>query len=178
MSDRRIAKSILSYRIPVLAVAATVLVCGCSALVKEVFKPPKVRVTDVALASNPLEDPRGPVEFTLSLEIDNRNGYEISVADVAYSGIIGKETVASGEHAEDVTIAASGVTVVRVPLRVHPERFRTALRQVLAARSLPYEFNGSLGLRTPVAGVVRIPFSKTGCLDPVDFLRKKGFGLD
>ena len=175
MSDTRIGKTVLPY---LLLVPAVALLAGCSALVKEVFKSPKVRVTDVALASNPFENPRGPIELTLSLAIDNPNGYDLNVADIAYNAVIGKETVADGEHREDLRIAASGLTVVKVPLKLRPAAFKTALRQVLAARALPYEFNGSIGLRTPVAGLVRIPFSRTGSLDPVEFLRKRGIGLN
>lgn len=175
MSDNRIGKAVLSSLLLVPALAA---LAGCSALVKEVFKAPKVRVTDVALASSPFENPQGPLDLTLSLSVDNPNGYDLNVADIAYSAVIGRETVAQGEHGEKLRIAASSVTVVKVPLRLRPDSFKAALRQVLAARALPYEFNGSIGLRAPVAGLVRIPFSKTGSLDPAELLRKRGLGLN
>lgn len=175
MSNTRTANRALLYLVFFAAAAAQ---GACAAFLREVFKPPKVHVIDVALASSPFENPGGRIDLSLTLAVDNRNDYDLNVADIAYSAVIGTETVAEGEHRGDVRIAAASVTQVRVPLRVRPETFRAALRQVLAARAIPYEFNGSIGLRAPVAGVVRVPFSKTGALDPVEFLRKRGLGLN
>ena len=151
---------------------------SCRGLVKEAFKTPKVRLIDVALTSNPLEDPRMPWDFTLSLEVDNRNDYPLDVAYVAYSAIIGRETVAQGEHREEIRLGASGLTVVKVPFSILPESFAEACRDTLLGRKVTYEFNGSVGMRAPLLGVVRIPFSKTGGFDPVALLKKKGFGIN
>ncbi len=151
---------------------------SCRGLVKESFRTPKVRLVDVALASNPLDDPRKPWDFLMSLEVDNPNAYPLHVAYVAYSAIIGRETVAGAEHREDIRLGASGLTVVKVPLSIRPESILDAARDALLGRTVSYEFNGSVGLRTPVVGVVRIPFSKTGGFDPVDILKRKGFGLN
>jgi len=151
---------------------------SCRGLVKESFKTPKVRLIDVALTSNPLAAPRNPWDFTLSLEVDNRNDYPLEVAYVAYSAIVGRETVATGEHREKIRLGASGLTVVKVPFSIMPESFVGACRDSLLGRKVTYEFNGSVGMRTPFVGVVRIPFSKTGGFDPVDILKRKGFGFN
>lgn len=147
-------------------------------MVKDAFKTPKVRVIDVALTSNPLADPGKPWDFTLYLEVDNRNDYPLSVSYVAYSAIVGRETIAGGEHLEDIRLGASGLTVVKVPLSIRPESIVNAARETLLGRSVTYEFNGSVGIRTPVVGVVRIPFSKTGGFDPAEILKRKGFGFN
>lgn len=175
MSEMRIAK-----RFPFLLAAAALALAppSCGFLLKEVFRPPKVRVVDVALTSSPAVSRGAPWEFTLSLAVDNPNGYALNVSRVAYCAIIGRETVAEGERTDDIRIGPSGVTVVKVPVALRPDALSAALRRVLSARSLSYEFNGSVGLRTPVGGAVRIPFSKTGELDPVELLKKKGFGLN
>ncbi len=131
-------------------------------------------MTNVLLASNPADDPKGPWAFLLTLEVDNPNDYPLTVSRIAYSAVIGRDTVAEGDHGEAIRIEAARVTTVRVPLTIRPETFRDALRQVLQARRLGYEFNGSVSLEAPVAGTVRVPFSKTGTLDAVDLL-KKGF---
>lgn len=133
---------------------------------------------DVALVSNPLADPRKPWECLLSLEVNNRNDYPLRVAYVAYSATLGRETVADGELHDDIRIDAAGLTVVQVPLSIRPESMEEAVRQVFSGRAVTYEFNGSVGLYTPVIGVVRIPFSKTGGFDPVQVLRRKGFGIN
>ncbi len=171
----RIAKRFL----PLLVLLAVPLVAGsCRPLLKEAFKPPKVRVTEVALASNPLDDPIGPWEGTLALEVDNPNGYPLNVSHVAYTAVVGRETVAEGEHRSDLRIEAAQVTTIRVPFTLHPDAFREAMRHVLRARRLTYEFNGSVTAAVPILGTVRIPFSKTGTMDPVDLLRRKGFGVN
>ena len=147
-------------------------------LLKEAFRQPKVRVTDVRLDSNPADDPKGPWTGTLALEVDNPNTYPLIVSHVAYTAIIGRDTVAEGDHRSDLRIEPAQATTVRVPFTLHPDAFREAMRHVLTARRLGYEFNGSVAVSVPVMGTVRIPFSKIGTLDPVDLLRRKGFGVN
>ena len=150
---------------------------SCRGMVKEMFKTPKVRLIDVALLSNPLADPGKPWDLSLVLEVDNPNDYPLNVSYIAYSAIIGRETVAGGEHRDDIRLGASGLSVVNVPFSVRPESFVGAARDALLGRSVTYEFNGSVGFHTPLVGVIRIPFSKTGGFDPVEILRRKGFGF-
>ena len=151
---------------------------SCRGMVKEMFKTPKVRLIDVALMSNPLADPGKPWDLSLILEVDNPNDYPLNVSYIAYSAIIGKETVAGGEHRDDIRIGASGLTVVKVPFSLRPELIVTAARDALLGRSVTYEFNGSVGFHTPLVGVVRVPFSKTGGFDPAEILKRKGVGFN
>lgn len=171
----RIAKRFLLF---IVLFAALLAATSCRPLMKEDFKPPKLRVTDISLASNPFNDPKGPWAFTLTLEVDNRNVYPLDVTLVAYSVVIGQETVAEGDHIGDMRIEASRATTVRIPLMLRPDAFLNVVRKVLQARHLDYEFNGSVGLQAPIVGVVRIPFSKTGNVDPVDLLKKKPLGFN
>ncbi len=174
MSEMRRAKRILLVFLLPLALTAV----SCKGLVKEAFRTPKVRLIDVALVSNPLSDPMKPWDFALSLEVNNPNDYALHVSYVAYSAFIGRERVADGDHHEEIRLGASGFTVVKVPFSIRPEVFLDAARQTLLGRKLTYEFNGSVGIRTPVVGVVRIPFSKTGGFDPAEILGRKGFGIN
>jgi hypothetical protein len=68
--------------------------------------------------------------------------------------------------------------VVKVPVRLQTDVFIDALREVIDARAVSYEFNGSVGVVAPVVGVVRVPFSRTGTIDPMDILRRKGIGFN
>jgi len=174
ISEMRTAKWI--YLLLLLPLAISPL--SCKGIVKNAFRTPKVRLIDVALLSNPLVDPEKPWDCLLSLEVDNRNDYPLEVSYVAYSAIFGRDTVAGGEHREDIRLGASGITVVKVPISLRPEAFLNAAKEALFGRSVTYEFNGSVGLRTPVVGVVRIPFSRTGRFDPTEFLQRKGFGFN
>jgi LEA14-like dessication related protein len=150
---------------------------SCRPLLKEVFKAPKVRVVDIGIAGNPFKS-RGPVEAILHLSVNNPNSYPLTVAGVAYSATVGTRLVADGERTEEVRIEPSGETVVTVPVLLQTDVFADALREVLEARAVSYEFNGSVGVVAPFVGVVRIPFSRTGTIDPMDILRRKGIGFN
>ena len=146
---------------------------SCRPLLKEVFQAPKVRVVDIGIAGNPFQS-RGPVEVVLHLAVSNPNSYALTVAGVAYSATVGTRKVADGERTEEIRIEPSGETVVTVPVRLQTDVFVAALREVLEARSVSYEFNGSVGVVAPFVGVVHVPFSKTGTIDPMDLLLRKG----
>jgi len=136
-----------------------------------------VRVVDIGIAGNPFQS-RGPVEVVLHLAVNNPNSYALTVAGVVYSATVGTRRVADGERNEEMRIEPSGETVVTVPVRLQTDVFADALREVLEARSVSYEFNGSVGVVAPVVGVVRVPFSRTGTIDPMDILRRKGIGFN
>jgi LEA14-like dessication related protein len=144
---------------------------------REVFQAPKVRVVDIGVAGNPFVS-RGPIDAVLHLAVTNPNSYALTVAGVAYSATVGTRKVADGERTEEVRIEPSGETVVKVPVRLQTDVFADALREVLEARAVSYEFNGSVSVVAPVVGVVRVPFSRTGKIDPMDILRRKGIGFN
>jgi LEA14-like dessication related protein len=157
--------------------ASCLPVSSCRPLLKEVFKTPKVRLVDIGVAGNPFVS-RGPVEAILHLSVNNPNSYALTVAGVAYSATVGTRRVADGERTEEIRIEPSGETVVKVPVRLQTDVFADALREVLEARVVSYEFNGSVSVVAPVVGVVRVPFSRTGTIDPMDILRRKGIGFN
>jgi len=160
-----------------LFVALCLPVSSCRPLLREVFKTPKVRLVDIGIAGNPFA-PRGPVEAILHLSVNNPNSYALTVAAVAYSATVGARRVADGERTEEMRIEPSGETVVKVPVRLQTDVLADALREVLDARVVSYEFNGSVSIVAPVVGVVRVPFSRTGTIDPMDILRRKGIGFN
>ncbi|MBE0606626.1 MAG: LEA type 2 family protein, partial [Deltaproteobacteria bacterium] len=147
--------------------ASCLPVSSCRPLMREVFQAPKVRIVDIGVAGNPFVS-RGPIEAVLHLAVNNPNSYALTVAGVAYSATVGTRKVADGERTEEVRIEPSGETVVTVPVRLQKDVFADALREVLEARAVSYEFNGSVSVVAPVVGVVRVPFSRTGKIDPMD----------
>ncbi|MGE5247992.1 MAG: LEA type 2 family protein [Verrucomicrobiota bacterium] len=162
--------------------AALALLClfasSCRPLLREVFRPPTVKLVDVGISGNSFLAPRGPLEAILFLRVTNPNDFALTVSEVAYSATIGTRRVAGGESTEQIRIEPSGDTTVRIPVQLAPKAFAAAMREVLDARALSYEFNGSVGVVAPVVGVVRVPFSRTGTIDPAEFLRRKGIGFN
>ncbi len=164
---------------PLLVLGAAVLsLSACRPLLREVFQPPKVKVVDIGFAGNPFLAPRGPLEVVLHLQVSNPNSYPLNIAHVAYSATIGTHRIADGECTEQIRIEPSGDTLVKVPVQLRTDVFAAAMRDVVDARALAYEFNGSIGVVAPVVGVVRVPFSRTGRIDPMDLLRRKGIGFN
>ena len=164
--------------IPLLLLGTLCLpVSSCRPFLKEVFQAPKVRLVDIGIAGNPFQS-KGPVEAILHLSVNNPNSYPLTVASVAYSATVGTRRIADGERTEEIRIEPSGETVVKVPVRLQTDVFAAALREMLEARSISYEFNGSVGVVAPVIGIVRVPFSRTGTIDPMDILRRKGIGFN
>jgi LEA14-like dessication related protein len=157
--------------------ASCLPVSSCRPLLKEVFKAPKVRVVDIGIAGNPFQS-KGPIEAILHLAVNNPNSYPLTVAGVAYSATVGTRRLAEGERTEEIRIEPSGETVVTVPVRLQTDVFADALREVLQARTISYEFNGSVSIVAPLVGVIRVPFSRTGTIDPMDILRRKGIGFN
>jgi len=157
--------------------ASCLPVSSCRPLLREVFKTPKVRVVDIGVAGNPFMA-RGPIEVILHLAVNNPNSYALTVAGVAYSATVGTRRLANGERTGEMRIEPSGETVVTVPVQLQTDVFADALREVLDARAVSYEFNGSVSVAAPVVGVVRVPFSRTGTIDPMDILRRKGIGFN
>lgn len=152
-------------------------VSSCRPLREQVFKTPKVRLVDIGIAGNPFVS-RGPVEAILHLSVNNPNAYALTVASVSYTATVGARRVAEGERTEEIRIEPSGETVVKVPVRLQTDVFADALREVRDARAVSYEFNGSVSVVAPVVGVVRVPFSRGGTIDPMDILRRKGIGFN
>ena len=136
-----------------------------------------MRVVNIGIAGNPFQS-RGPIEVVLHLSVNNPNTYALTVASVAYSATVGTRRLADGERTEEIRIEPSGETVVKVPVRLQIDVFADALREVLDARAVSYEFNGSVGVVAPIVGVVRVPFSRTGTIDPMDIIRRKGIGFN
>jgi LEA14-like dessication related protein len=163
--------------LPLLVGALCLSVSSCRPLREQVFQTPKVRIVDIGLVGNPFQT-RGPIEVILHLTVNNPNSYALTVASVAYSATVGTRRLADGERAEQIRIEPSGETVVKVPVRLQTDVFADALREVLDARAISYEFNGSVGVVAPVVGVIRVPFSRIGTIDPMDILRRKGIGFN
>jgi LEA14-like dessication related protein len=159
--------------LPLLFGSLCLTVSSCRPLLKQAFRAPKVRLVGIGIAGNPLLA-RGPVDAVLHLSVNNPNSYALTVASVAYSATAGTRLVAEGERDEEIRIEPSGETVVKVPVRFQAEPFAAALREMVEAQALSYEFSGSVGVVAPFYGVVHVPFSRAGTIDPMDLLLRKG----
>ncbi|MCL1925757.1 MAG: LEA type 2 family protein [Syntrophorhabdaceae bacterium] len=131
-----------------------------------------MRVVSVKLSANPFLT-KDPTEVVLHIEVINQNSYALNVSRAAYSVTIGNRELASVEQNEQLRLEPSRETIVIVPVTLNPGALTSALHEVIEARAVPYGFNGSIEVEAPLIGIVRIPFSKTGTFDPLDFIRRK-----
>lgn len=164
-----------------LLVSALLLLplAGCRELVRESFQPPKARLIDVEPGGELRSMLKGgPVRLVLVFQVTNPNAYTLAVSRIAYSGHLGTVRIAQGEHPQEVVLEGGKGSLVRAPLEISPSAFREALLKTIAKRAVDYEFNGCLGVRTPLLGVLQVPFSVGGQLDAGDLMRAAGVPLD
>ena len=147
---------------------------SCRPLLRQVFKNPKVQVVSIGIAGNPFNPSKEPLEAILNLSVQNPNSYALTVSQAVYTVTVGKQLLAAGEKPEEIRLEPSGETLVRIPVLLDTNAFSAALRDLIEARAVPYEFTGSLAVDAPLVGIVHVPFSKKGTIDPMDLLRKKG----
>ncbi|MEJ2540326.1 MAG: LEA type 2 family protein [Gemmatimonadota bacterium] len=154
-----------------LRISVLLAIAGaCASLVKQ----PVVSLAEIQVASLGLSG--ATVEVTL--DVTNPNSFDLDARAVEYTlfylpavdrAAAGSDedwrTLAAGRTAEPVTLPGNGV--VQVPVAI-PFTFRElgeAAGSLLRDGTLRYRFQGAFTVGSPV-GELRIPFDRTGVLDP------------
>ena len=154
-------------RIAALAAPLIVALASCASLVQE----PQVALASVQLAGIGIQGATVAVE----LDVTNPNGFSLDARGVEYTFYFlpvdvtpddeDWRTLASGRTTQGVTLPGNGT--VRVPIEI-PFTYREigdAAASLLRDGSLRYRFEGAFTVGSPV-GDFRIPFDRTGLLDP------------
>jgi len=149
-----------------LAMAALVILTGCSLLIEE----PVVRVTDVRAASLGLTG--GTLEVTIELENPNPFGlksevflYRLDLAEEPGVETTTWLTLFDGAHPGLVEIPAGESTRVVVEVPFQYSSVGVVVGRLLRQGELDYRFSGSLQFSLPVGGV-RVPFDERGTFRP------------
>lgn len=148
----------LSLALPLL------LLAGCAGLnefAASAVKPPKLTFRSVSLSALDLEG--ATLAFTYDLE--NPNGFGLSLARVGYAVDVEGTRVASGDLPGGLQIKASGTAPVTFPVHVRFQDVPGIVNLLTSKRdTVRYKLAGNVGVRTPL-GVLDVPLSHEGALD-------------
>lgn len=159
------------HRRLLLLAPVVVLAAGCASLVKE----PQVRLARISLSSVGITGATARVD----LEVENPNGFDLNARSVEYALDFHPEggpadqpvpddawrTLATGRSAEEVSLAGGETTPVQVLVPFSYAELGSAASRLLRDGSLRYRFSGAFTVASPL-GDLRIPFDRTGILDP------------
>ncbi|MDQ2665254.1 MAG: LEA type 2 family protein [Gemmatimonadota bacterium] len=141
------------------ATAAIAIVAGCSALGKQAFQQPVVRLQDVRI--NGIGLTGGNLDVKLS--VYNPNGYRMDATRLSYNVTIGGDNVAVANGAVDnrFTVNSNDSSIVTVPVSFSYSGIGAAGRQLLNTGGVDYHVNGDVTVGT-VIGNFTVPYSATG----------------
>lgn len=151
--------------------AVLLLTTGCASLVKE----PRVALASISLSSIGITGATARVD----LEVENPNGFDLNARSVEYAldfypGSLTDDeevpdnawrTLATGRSAEEISLTGGDTTPVQVLVPFSYSELGSAASRLLRDGSLRYRFSGAFTVASPL-GDLRIPFDRTGILDP------------
>ncbi len=139
------------------AVAITVLGTACSALGRQAFQQPDVKVADIKLTGIGLTG--GSLDVLL--DVANPNEYRLDATRMTYKVMLDSVQFASGLVDNKFTVDGGKTTQVRVPVNFTFAGIGAAGRQLLNTGGINYQVTGDVTVGT-VVGNFTVPFTSTG----------------
>ena len=138
--------------------AATVAVSGCSAIGRQAFQQPVVRLQDVRVNGVGLTG--GNLDVRLS--VYNPNGYRLDATRMTYNVLVGDSVqFATGSMDTKFTVSGKDSNVVTIPVNFTYSGIGAAGRQLLNTGGVNYRVAGDVIVGT-VVGNFTVPYSSTG----------------
>jgi len=138
--------------------AAIAVTAGCSALGKQAFKEPIVRLQDVHV--NGVGMTGGNLDVRLS--VYNPNGYRLDATRMTYNVLVGDSVrFATGTVDNRFTVNSNDSSVVTIPVNFTYSGIGAAGRQLLNTGGVNYRVAGDVVVGT-VVGSFTVPYSSTG----------------
>lgn len=140
------------------ATAAIAITAGCSALGRQVFKEPVVRLENVRLNGVGLTG--GNLDVRLS--VYNPNGYRLDATQMTYNLLVGDSVrFAQGTLDSRFTVNGNDSSVVTIPVSFTYNGIGAAGRQLLNTGGVNYRVTGEVRVGTAI-GSWNVPYSSTG----------------
>ena len=140
------------------ATAAVAVTAACSALGRQAFKEPVVRLQDVRVNGVGLTG--GNLDVRLS--VYNPNGYRLDATRLTYNVIVGDSVrFATGTVDSRFTVNGNDSSTVTIPVNFTYTGIGAAGRQLLNTGGVSYRVNGDVIVGT-VIGSFTVPYSSTG----------------
>jgi LEA14-like dessication related protein len=138
--------------------AAIAVTAGCSALGRQAFQQPIVRLQDVRVNGMGLTG--GNLDVKLS--VYNPNGYRMDATRMSYNVVVGDSVkFATGTVDSRFTVNGNDSSVVTIPVNFTYAGIGAAGRQVLNTGGVNYRVNGDVTVGT-VVGHFTVPYTSTG----------------
>ena len=140
------------------ATAAIAVTAACSALGRQAFKEPVVRLQDVRVNGVGLTG--GNLDVRLS--VYNPNGYRLDATRMSYNVTVGDSVrFATGTVDSRFTVNGNDSSVVTIPVNFTYTGIGAAGRQLLNTGGVNYRVAGDVVVGT-VIGSFTVPYSSTG----------------
>jgi LEA14-like dessication related protein len=141
------------------AVAAAVMgVAGCSALGRQAFKEPIVRLQDVKV--NGIGLTGGNLNVRLS--VYNPNGYRLDATRMTYNVLVGDSVqFATGTVQDRFTVQSNDSSIVTIPVNFTYAGVGAAGRQLINSGGVNYRVQGDVTVGS-VVGSFSVPYTSSG----------------
>lgn len=142
-----------SVLLVLLVTPSVISVAGCSSLVKQVLKEPKVNLEKVDVR----EVGASGATVVFNVGVENPNGVGITLDALKYDVEIAGKALSSGALEKPAEVAAHGKTVVEIPVPLKYSEVFSSLMGFLKAGESTYRVKGEAAF-----GIFSIPFDQAG----------------
>lgn len=152
----------MTMKRPLLVLAALSLVAlsGCAALknlAKNAFQQPRLTFKTAKLQQASLSD----ATVDLVYEVENPNGFGLSLASVNYAFFVEGKQVVAGTPRNGLQLKANGTSELVFPANVKFADIVPVVETFLTKDAAKWKAQGSLGVKTPI-GVISLPLEREG----------------
>jgi LEA14-like dessication related protein len=141
-----------------ILVCASLFVSGC--LDRMVIRPTvavrEIQVTGLSLSG---------VTLTFGVELENPNGFGITVTDFSYTLFLNNRAVANGAAPEPISIDRHSITKIALPLKTSFSDIVQELQSMNGSDAMEYRIEGTVTVRS-MLGRMEFPYSRTGVIGP------------
>ena len=146
-----------SRKAVVILLTASLLLSGCFSwmITRPTVAIQEIHVTGLSLTGATL---------TFLVELENPNGFGLTVTVFTYSVYLNDRPVAHGETTDPIAIQSRSVTSIPLPLKTTFQDLEKGLKSLIGSDSVEYRIQGSLAVRS-FLGRLEFPYSRTGTID-------------
>ena len=150
-----------------VALSAVLVLAACSGLggLAHIVQP-NVDVTDVKVLGTTLTG----ADLLFQFRVDNPNAVSLVLDEIGYRLRLNGEPLLNGRSAQQTRIAASGRSVVELPMTIKYEDVYRVIRSLSGRQRPDYNLDADFQFNVPVLGAVTVPVSKRGEI-PLERLR-------
>jgi LEA14-like dessication related protein len=149
MSSRRITVIVL--------LTASLFLSGC---LGRMITRPTVAIEEIRLTGLSLTG----ATLTFLVELENPNGFGVTVTAFTYSVYLNDRPVANGETTDPIPIQRRSITPVSLPLKTSFQDLEKGLKSLIGSDTVDYRIEGSLAVRS-LFGRLEFPYNRTGTID-------------